>query len=162
MKRINLTVKKLGQPIIERRKIIVFFFIIVILVPIVLYGQNYTSTPLCEGVIQDSSVIIPDNTIYSLEPGHYTYIHFLILNGTWNLQGAITASTYVSFYIVNHREFVNLTYDLPYHSIYYAFADSTAIINTTLESGSYYLIFYNQNNAWGVGVEVTSSFYLVQ
>lgn len=162
MKRSNRAIKKLIPILFERRKVIAFLFIVIIFVPIVLYGQNYTSQSFSEGVIQDSSVIIPVNTIYSLEPGHYTYVHFLILNGKWDIEGAITSSTYVSFYIVNHRGFLNLTCDLPYHPIYYAFADSFAIINTTLEPGSYYLIFYDRSTVWGVGVEVTSPFYLTK
>lgn len=159
MEGINLMLKKLTQTIIERNKSIAFLFIVIVFVPIIIYGQNYTSPSYNEGVIQDNSIIIPENTIYSLEPGHYIYIHVLIPYGIWNLQGAITASTYVFFYIVNNQEFFNLTHDLPYHQIFYAFANSDAIINTNLELGSYYLVFYNQNKEWGVGVEVTSPFY---
>jgi hypothetical protein len=141
----------------RRKRLVAFSVIIIIFILIALYGANYTSIPANAGNLSNGSVIMDANTVLSLEPGHYTYIKFSLPSDLWNLKGSVTSSTYITIYILNQSEYNNLKNNRVFTPIYSEFADSGAYLNISLASGIYYLVFYNYNNQWGVGVEATSN-----
>jgi len=141
----------------RRKRLVAFSAIIIIFILIALYGANYTSIPANTGKLSNGSVILSANTVLSLEPDHYTYIKFLLPGGLWNLRGWVTSSTYVTIYILNMTEFNNLKDNSAFVPVYSIFADSVAYLNVSLVSGNYYLVFYNHNSQWGVGVQATTN-----
>ena len=146
----------------RRERLLAFIAIIIAFIFIGLYGSNYTSIPVNEGKLSDGSVILSANTVISLAPGHYTSIEFLLPTGLWNLNGAVTSSTYVTIYILNMTQYNNLKDSRPFAPTYFAFADSGAFLNVTLTSGNYYLVFYNHNSQWGVGVEAITNIVVIR
>ena len=141
----------------KKKRLIGFLIIVVLFIPIIIYGLNYTTPPTNDGIIGENTILITENTVYSLEPLHYTYAHFSIPKGVWNLEGLITSSTSVMVYVLNQSSFTHLTQDKSVTPIYEAYANSCASLNVTLGPGSYFLVFFNVNEKWGVGVEITSS-----
>lgn len=160
MRKFFFNFPKIYKFLVRKKKVIVFFVVVVIFVPIIIYGLNYTSPSTNKGTINSNTTLIFANTVYSLEPSHYTDIHFSLENGTWNLIGSITSSTSVFLYILNQSGFSNLTQGKTFNWVYETFANSGANVNVKLKGGSYFLVFYNQNTVWGVGVEITSNFIL--
>ncbi len=141
----------------RRKRFFAFSAIIIVFILIALYGANYTSIPVNTGKLSNGSVILSANTVLSLEPDHYTYIKFSLPAGLWNLRGSVTSSTYVNIYILNLTEYNDLKDNNAYIPIYSIFADSGAYLNVSLPSGNYYLVFYNHNSQWGVGVQSTTN-----
>lgn len=162
MRKLPFSLQKMYKFFAKRKRFIAFLALVIIFIDIIMYGLNYTSPPTNKGTINENTSLVPANTVYSIEPLHYTYIHFFLANGSWNLVGSMTSSTYIFIYIVNQSGFSNLTQGRAFKWRYEAFADSGCEVNVTLTSGSYYLVFYNQNTAWGVGVEITSNFILTK
>ena len=162
MNKIFLNHHRIYNFIERRRHLFAFVIIVIIFIPIVIYGENYTTPSTNKGSVNGDTTLIFVNTVYSLEPSHYSYIQFSLTNGGWNLIGSITSSTSVLLYILNQSCFSNFTQGKTFKWTYEAFADSSYAINLTLMSGSYYLVFYNQNTEWGVGVEITSNFILTK
>lgn len=148
--------------ILRRKRLFAFSAIILVFILVVLYGANYTSIPVNDGKLSNSSVILSANTVISLEPDHYTYIKFSLLSGLWNLRGSVTSSTYVTIYILNTTQYNNLKDNRAFVPIYSTFADSGASLNTSLVSGNYYLVFYNHNSQWGVGVQATTNLAVIR
>ena len=140
----------------------VFLIIVILFIPIILYGLNYTTASKNDGIIRTNTTLITENTVYSLEPLHYSYVHFFIPKDVWNLEGSIVSSTAVMVYVLNQSSFTNLSQNKSVKSIYEAYANSYASFNVTLIPGSYFLVFYNVNPKWGVGVEITSSITLIK
>lgn len=162
MRKLRFTLQKMYKLLARRMKVIAFVAIVIIFVSIIIYGLNYTSPSTNKGTINSNTTLIPANTVYSIEPSHYSYIHFSLANGSWNLIGSVTSSTSAFLYILNQSGFSNLTQGKIFKWTYEAFANSGSAVNVTLKSGSYYLVFYNQNIEWGVGVEITSNFILTK
>ncbi|MEM3830321.1 MAG: hypothetical protein QXP36_14070, partial [Conexivisphaerales archaeon] len=98
-----------------------------------------------------------ENTVFALQPGRYTYIHFELDPGNYTLSGSLTSSTYVWVYLLNASQFKDLSRGMKFNYVYYTFADSGASIEVALHGGNYYLVFLNLNKDWGVGVEITSN-----
>lgn len=143
----------------SRRKIFRILALVVILVVfsyIVFYGFNYTSSPINNGVITKNSILVPENTVFAIQSQHFTYVHFELLGNNFTLNGNVTSSTYVTIYLLNYDQFQNFTKKNKFDYIFNAFADSGANVFSSLGGGSYYLLFYNNNQDWGVGVQFTS------
>ena len=146
----------------RRKKSIAFIFIVIIFIIIILYGQNYTTPSSAVGNITNNTVILKTNTVFSLEPGHYTYVEFSVPTGTWNLKGSVTSSTSATIYVLNSSQFSEMENHKSFSYVSNVFANSGGEINATIQTGNYFLVLYNYNSAWGVGIEVTSNFVLTR
>ncbi len=138
---------------------ITFTSIVIVFIVIVIYGLNYTTPPIDVGTAYPGEIIVSANTLFSIQPSHYTYIHFAISKYV-HLYGNLTSSTYISVYIMNQTNFENFSHGKRFIFIYYVFADSGGVLNIPLIPGIYYIIFDNKNTQWGVGVQITSPIYL--
>lgn len=159
----NQIFRKLIKKIFNKKliKIYSFITILIIFIPIIIYGENYTTSSQNMGNIKETTTIVNSYTVYALEPLHYSFIRFTIESGEFKIVGSITASTSIYLYLLNSSNFANFSLHNPYKYIVCMFANSAGNLNTTISPGSYYLVFYNPNNSWSEGLEVTSSIVLI-
>ncbi len=142
----------------KAKKVLVFLLIVFIFLIIFDYGLNYTSGSKNLGLVKGETILMHENTVISIEPNQYVYIHFSVANGEWRIQGSLVSSTSAKVILLYQNGFYNFTRDVSFNNaIINICADSVALINATISSGNYYLVFYNHYNEWGIGIQFTSN-----